>query len=456
MSGASTVGAWRRSSRPRRTSERKDRSGAEAGQDDDLVDRVEAAAVLADEHQPAVGVALDGVGAEAGDRVGVAVVDGGLGGQAEGAAGGQLVGGVALDGVGAEADDRVGVAVVDGGLGGQAEGAAGGQLVGGAAAEGGAGDAAAQDPHALGAGAVIGRGEVCEVGERGESGGPGADDRGALALEAAMTETAPVPHRNLSIDQQLALRTAATHLGREFDGTFGQETIERFQHTSYDQFAGRSTIPNFLPLMAERFARQRLRALAKVEGHRTDGKPIVLFLCVHNAGRSQMAMGFFQHLAGDNAVAWSGGSEPGNEVNPAAIAAMSERGIDISREFTKPGPTRSSAPPTSSSAWAAATPAPFSPASATSDGPWTTPPASQSTTSAPSATTSSAASAVSSTTSASRRSTDRGHGCGGRPTARLRRRAQRLRRPGSVAGSIGLHSAMSSAHRPSRLPWPTP
>ncbi|WP_329239107.1 arsenate reductase ArsC [Streptomyces canus] len=151
-----------------------------------------------------------------------------------------------------------------------------------------------------------------------------------------MTETAPVPHRNLSIDQQLALRTAATHLSREFDGTFGQETIERFLHTSYDQFAGRSTIPNYLPLIAERFARQRLRALAKVEGHHTDGKPVVLFLCVHNAGRSQMAMGFFQHLAGDGAVAWSGGSEPGIEVNPTAIAAMSERGIDIFREFAKP------------------------------------------------------------------------------------------------------------------------
>ncbi|MBK3562704.1 arsenate reductase ArsC [Streptomyces sp. MBT62] len=68
----------------------------------------------------------------------------------------------------------------------------------------------------------------------------------------------------------------------------------------------------------------------------TDGKPVVLFLCVHNAGRSQMALGFFQHLAGDGAVAWSGGSEPGNEINPSAIDAMSERGIDISREFTKP------------------------------------------------------------------------------------------------------------------------
>ncbi|MFI6624715.1 arsenate reductase ArsC [Streptomyces sp. NPDC050528] len=131
-------------------------------------------------------------------------------------------------------------------------------------------------------------------------------------------------------------RPAATHLRRQFDGTFGEETIERFLHSSYDQFANRSTIPNYLPLLAERFARQRLHALAKVEGHITDGKPVVLFLCVHNAGRSQMALGFFQHLAGDGAVAWSGGSEPGNEINPSAIDAMSERGIDISREFTKP------------------------------------------------------------------------------------------------------------------------
>ncbi|MBA3303053.1 MAG: arsenate reductase ArsC, partial [Acidimicrobiia bacterium] len=61
-----------------------------------------------------------------------------------------------------------------------------------------------------------------------------------------------------------------------------------------------------------------------------------LFLCVHNAGRSQMAMGFFRHLAGDRAVAWSGGSEPGTQVNPAAVDAMRERGIDISAEFPKP------------------------------------------------------------------------------------------------------------------------
>ncbi|HET6295240.1 MAG TPA: arsenate reductase ArsC [Kribbella sp.] len=151
-----------------------------------------------------------------------------------------------------------------------------------------------------------------------------------------MTELAGYRRESLSIDQQLALRTAASRLGEAFAGIYGSETIERFLHSSYDQFATGSTIPNFLPLLAERFARQRLTALARVEGHTNDGRPVVLFLCVHNAGRSQMALGFFEHLAGDSAIAWSGGSEPGVEVNPAAIAAMAERGIDISAEYPKP------------------------------------------------------------------------------------------------------------------------
>jgi arsenate reductase len=64
-------------------------------------------------------------------------------------------------------------------------------------------------------------------------------------------------------------------------------------------------------------------------------KPTVLFLCTHNAGRSQMALGFFTHLAGDQAVAYSGGSEPADQINPSAIAAMAEKGIDISREYPK-------------------------------------------------------------------------------------------------------------------------
>ena len=61
-------------------------------------------------------------------------------------------------------------------------------------------------------------------------------------------------------------------------------------------------------------------------------RPNVLFLCVHNAGRSQMALGWFRHLAGDRAVGWSAGSEPADHVNPVAVEAMDEVGIDISGE----------------------------------------------------------------------------------------------------------------------------
>jgi protein-tyrosine-phosphatase len=142
--------------------------------------------------------------------------------------------------------------------------------------------------------------------------------------------------RDLSIDHKHALKTAATRLNSDFGEHFNVETIERFLHSSCDQFVGRATIPNFLPLLAERWARQRLTALARVEGKITDAKPTVLFLCTHNAGRSQMALGFFNHLAGDRGVAWSGGSEPGDEINPSAVQAMADVGIDITREFPKP------------------------------------------------------------------------------------------------------------------------
>lgn len=67
----------------------------------------------------------------------------------------------------------------------------------------------------------------------------------------------------------------------------------------------------------------------------THNKPAVLFVCVHNAGRSQMAAGWLQHLAGDQVDVFSGGSNPGSEVNPSAVAAMAEIGIDIAAAYPK-------------------------------------------------------------------------------------------------------------------------
>ena len=141
---------------------------------------------------------------------------------------------------------------------------------------------------------------------------------------------------SVPVEQRPMLKGAAQRLAEEFHGVFGEETIETFLLTSYDQCGTRATVASFVPLLAERFARQRLSALARVEDKAASGAPVVLFLCVHNAGRSQMALGWSNHLAAGRAVAWSGGSEPGSEVNPAAIAAMAEVGIDISEEFPKP------------------------------------------------------------------------------------------------------------------------
>ncbi len=72
------------------------------------------------------------------------------------------------------------------------------------------------------------------------------------------------------------------------------------------------------------------------ESHRTDRNPSVLFLCVHNAGRSQMAAGWMRRLAGDWVDVFSGGSEPAGALNQAAVAAMAEKGIDISDHLPQP------------------------------------------------------------------------------------------------------------------------
>ncbi len=140
----------------------------------------------------------------------------------------------------------------------------------------------------------------------------------------------------LTTEQQYLIKQAAERLKGEFAGVFSVETIERFMTESQAQLESRATVTTWLPILIERFARDRLRALAKVEGLLTDQRPAVLFLCVHNAGRSQMAAGWLRHLAGDTIDVFSGGSEPAADVNRVAVEAMAEVGIDIRTEFPKP------------------------------------------------------------------------------------------------------------------------
>lgn len=142
--------------------------------------------------------------------------------------------------------------------------------------------------------------------------------------------------RDIPVTYQPLMRSAARNLAEEFSGHFGVETIERYLAESFDELLARSRIDAFVPLFAERFARDRLWSLARVEGKVESGVPVVLFLCVQNAGRSQMAAGFAESLGGERLRVMSGGSEPGEEVNPNAVAAMEEIGIDIARQFPKP------------------------------------------------------------------------------------------------------------------------
>jgi protein-tyrosine-phosphatase len=138
----------------------------------------------------------------------------------------------------------------------------------------------------------------------------------------------------LSADQLLQVRTAARRLQDEFAGTFSVETIERYITDSRTQLEGRARFATWLPVLIERFTRDRLKALSRLQA--SPDRPAVLFLCVHNAGRSQMAAGWLRHLAGDAVDVFAGGSDPGSQTNPSAVEAMAEVGIDISTEYPKP------------------------------------------------------------------------------------------------------------------------
>jgi arsenate reductase len=124
-------------------------------------------------------------------------------------------------------------------------------------------------------------------------------------------------------------------LQEEFEGVFSPETVERFMAESLASL-GAARVKEFVPLFVHRFARERLRALGQVEGTITKEVPEVLFVCVQNAGRSQMAAALLDHLAEGSVHVRSAGSDPADQINPNVVTAMSELGIDIAQEFPKP------------------------------------------------------------------------------------------------------------------------
>ncbi len=137
-----------------------------------------------------------------------------------------------------------------------------------------------------------------------------------------------------SDERPRALCDLIERLSEELERSFDRDTVERIVADSWSRRAARAP-GGRAEIEVELLARERLAAMARpVAG--AGRTPAVLFLCTHNAGRSQMALGWFAQLAGGRAVAWSGGSEPAAELNPSAVVAMAELGVDISLAFPKP------------------------------------------------------------------------------------------------------------------------
>jgi len=123
-------------------------------------------------------------------------------------------------------------------------------------------------------------------------------------------------------------------LSKRFQGMFSRSTVQRYVRESYDLLAERASITRYLPSLTARFASDRLDSVARVNG--TSATPTVLFVCVQNSGRSQLAAGILRSLAGDRVRVLTAGSQPASAINPRVLAALDEIGVPLNGEFPKP------------------------------------------------------------------------------------------------------------------------
>jgi len=125
-------------------------------------------------------------------------------------------------------------------------------------------------------------------------------------------------------------------LGYKFDGIFSVESVADAVARSRAELESTAAVTDYLPVLVHRFARERLTAAAQVEGKLVKEVPELLFVCVHNAGRSQMAAALAQHLAAGRVHVRTAGSQPADEINPDVVTVLAERGIDLSEAYPKP------------------------------------------------------------------------------------------------------------------------
>nr|WP_218913130.1 arsenate reductase ArsC [Janibacter alkaliphilus] len=121
-----------------------------------------------------------------------------------------------------------------------------------------------------------------------------------------------------------------------YDGVFSPETIATVVHEARALLEPRATITQYLPIFVAKQAREQLMTVAQAEGRVAKQVPEILFICVHNAGRSQMAAALTEHLSARKVHVRSAGSEPVDTVNPTVLEALAERGIPLSAPYPKP------------------------------------------------------------------------------------------------------------------------
>jgi protein-tyrosine-phosphatase len=135
---------------------------------------------------------------------------------------------------------------------------------------------------------------------------------------------------------QAVLSRAAGNLAAKYAGVFSPQTVERYVFESYAALRRTARIHNHLTSLATRFAADRLTALAQSQGAAPKDVPEVLFICVHNAGRSQMAAALLNQHGKGRVHVRSAGSAPAEAINPQVISAMAEIGVDLGQEYPKP------------------------------------------------------------------------------------------------------------------------
>lgn len=133
-----------------------------------------------------------------------------------------------------------------------------------------------------------------------------------------------------------ALARVAAELAAQYKGTFSQETVERYVLESHAALQRTAKIHRYLVQLTEKFVKDRLLALAQAQNSELKTKPEVLFVCVQNSGRSQMAMAFLEQLAEGKVGVRSAGSMPADQLSDKTMVAMQEVGIDMGSHFPKP------------------------------------------------------------------------------------------------------------------------